>query len=88
VNAQAVPRFAPGVRLRKEGEGTSYLLIPEGVLELNGSAVSILNLVDGKRTVGEIAAALAQSFEASPDQLSADVGELCDALGERGFLIS
>jgi pyrroloquinoline quinone biosynthesis protein D len=62
--------------------GRQVLLFPEGILHLNPTAASILSLCDGRRNVGEIAAALAATFEAPPEALLADVGEylfrLCD----------
>jgi coenzyme PQQ biosynthesis protein PqqD len=60
------------------------LLVPEGVLQLNSTAASLIRLCDGQRSVADIEAALAGSFEASPEVISADVAEcllhLCDRL--------
>jgi pyrroloquinoline quinone biosynthesis protein D len=85
VNAEAV-RYARGVRLHTEGDDVAYLLVPEGVLDLNASARAVLELVDGTRSAGDIAALLAQRYEAPIDDLRADVAALCNDLRERGFL--
>ncbi len=85
VNAEAV-RYARGVRLHMEEDGTAYLLVPEGVLDLNPTARAVLELVDGERSAEKIAELLAQRYDAPVDELRGDVAELCNALRERGFL--
>jgi pyrroloquinoline quinone biosynthesis protein D len=79
-------RYARGVRLHTEGVSVAYLLVPEGVVDLNESARAVLELVDGTRNADDIAAALAQRYEAPIDELRSDVRELCDAFRQRGFL--
>jgi pyrroloquinoline quinone biosynthesis protein D len=85
VNADAL-RYARGVRLHTEGDDVAWLLVPEGVLDLNASARAVLELVDGTRTVDDIAALLAQRYDAPIDELRTDVASLCGSLRERGFL--
>ena len=81
-----IPRYARGVRMHTEGDEAAYLLVPEGVLDLNPSARAILELVDGSRSTSEIAAVLAQRYEAPHEELLSDVHELCTSLRSRGFL--
>jgi pyrroloquinoline quinone biosynthesis protein D len=81
-----IPRYARGVRMHTEGDETAYLLVPEGVLDLNPSARAILELVDGSRSTDDIAAVLAQRYDAAHAELLADVRELCTSLRSRGFL--
>ena len=70
----AVPTLAARVRLQIDRvTGAPVLLYPEGVLELNETAGEVLRLCDGQRTVAEIIAALAAEFEATSDELTADV---------------
>lgn len=85
VNAEA-PAFARGVRLRVEDGDVAYLLVPEGVVELNVPARATLELVDGKRGVDDIAAVLCERFDAPLDDVRNDVRELVRSLRERGFL--
>jgi pyrroloquinoline quinone biosynthesis protein D len=86
---EAMPayRLARGVRLRLSGDGAS-LLVPEGIVSLSETAAAILELVDGQRDAGAIAALLAARFEAPPGELARDVDEMLAALRERGFLQS
>jgi pyrroloquinoline quinone biosynthesis protein D len=85
VNAEAL-RYARGVRLRVESDDAAYLLVPEGVLDLNPSARAVLELVDGKRNVDDIAALLALRYDAPVEELRGDVEALCANLRDRGFL--
>lgn len=70
----AVPMLAARVRLQIDRvTAKPVLLYPEAVLELNETAGEVLKLCDGQRTVAEIIAALAAEFEATNDELTADV---------------
>ena len=77
-----------GVRLRTEPDGSTLLLVPEGILRLNESAAAILALVDGTRTIDEIVDALGERFEIPREDLVRDVGELIDRLTLRGYVTS
>jgi len=77
-----------GVRLRTEADGSTLLLVPEGILRLNDAAAAILALVDGTRTVDEIVDALCERFEAPREDLKHDVAELVDRLSRRGYVTS
>ena len=79
------PAFGKGVRLRVEESG-AMLLVPEGALMLNSSAAAALELVDGTRSVAEIAQLLTARFEAELPQVLAETSELFARLAERHFL--
>ena len=81
MDGTAKPRLAKGVRLRTEGD--AMLLIPEGVLMLNGSAAATLELVDGTRSVDQIADALVRRFDVENGEARAGVLELLERLHER-----
>jgi len=87
MNATATYRFARGMRLRENEDGTGLLLVPEGVVNLNATAIATLALVDGTRDFDAIVAALAERFDAQPGELADDVRSLLSALVERGFLM-
>ncbi|MFZ0030928.1 MAG: pyrroloquinoline quinone biosynthesis peptide chaperone PqqD [Candidatus Cybelea sp.] len=88
MNAQTRPRFGKGVKLRHEPDGGAMLLVPEAALVLNRPAAVALELVDGKRTLAEIVAAVAEQFDVVPERAREDIDELFDRLAERGFLRS
>lgn len=80
----ARPRVAAGARLQADRvTGRMVLLFPEGMLQLNPTGTAILELCDGRRTVADVAAALAGRFKADPDALRADVVEYLGRLRQR-----
>lgn len=88
IDEETVPRLARRVRLRADpARGGHVLLFPEGVLVLNPTAAEVLYLVDGARTLPQIAVALAARHGA-PDAsvVLGDVRELLGRLGARGFV--
>jgi pyrroloquinoline quinone biosynthesis protein D len=80
------PRLATGARLRyDEVREEHLLLVPEGAVRLNPTAAEVLELCDGERSVDEIAGVLAARYDGA--DVSADVRELVDAMGQRGLLV-
>lgn len=69
-------RLARGVRFRHLPDGAGVLLVPEGVVNLSETAAAVAALIDGERSAGDIAAALAQTFDAPRERIEADVEEL------------
>jgi coenzyme PQQ biosynthesis protein PqqD len=59
------------------------LLYPEGAVLLNDTGKAILELVDGRRTVGEIAGILGERYRAD---VTADVTEYLSYLAERELI--
>ena len=77
------PRLGKGVRLRRESDGNAMLLVPEGALVLNASAAATLDLVDGNRSIAEIAAAIVERFDVEEQRAREDVRELLERLVDR-----
>lgn len=81
----SVPRLPLGAVLRRdEVRNADLLLLPERVVKLNGSSAAILRLCDGRRSVGEIVAALEDQFRASG--LEGDVIEFLAEFREHGWV--
>ena len=59
------------------------LLYPEGAVLLNDTGQAILELVDGRRTVAEIAAELGARYQAD---VTADVTEYLSRLADRELI--
>lgn len=62
------------------------LLAPERVLAPEPTAVAILQLLDGQRSIADIAAELAQIYAAPADLIAADAIEMLQDLADRGFV--
>lgn len=59
------------------------LLYPEGAVLLNDTGAAILELVDGRRTVGEIAEILGERYQTD---VTADVAEYLANLAEKELI--
>jgi Coenzyme PQQ synthesis protein D (PqqD) len=86
MNAAARPRFGKGVKLRRDGDGSAMLLVPEGALVLNRPAAVALELVDGKHTLAQIVEAVVEQFDVAPERARDDLSGLFDRLAERRFV--
>lgn len=80
-----VPRLPRGVRLRfDEVRKAHVLLAPERAFDLDETAATVLNLVDGQRSISTIVDELAARFDADRGMIEADVIEmLADLVGKR-----
>ena len=82
-----IPRLPRGVRLHFDKvRDTWVLLAPERAVTLDGIGHAILNEVDGKRSLGEIARTLSERFGAPVDQITKDSSDFLTALRNRRFL--
>ncbi|HEX4751458.1 MAG TPA: pyrroloquinoline quinone biosynthesis peptide chaperone PqqD [Solirubrobacterales bacterium] len=80
------PKLATGVRLHRDKvREQDVLLFPEGALVLNDTAVEVLQLCDGERSLDDIAAVLGERYEGA--DVRDDVAELLAGIGERGLVI-
>lgn len=87
MDTAAVPRFARGVRLREDAtRGRWVVLAPERAFVPDDTALEVLKLVDGARSVGAIADTLAERFAAPRDVIEADITEMLRDLAERGVV--
>lgn len=78
-------RLARFVRLRPRGEQL-LLLFPDGAFAVDRPGAAIVQLLDGTRTVAEIAHELAARYDAAPAHIETDVRALLARLGRRGLL--
>ena len=80
------PRLPNGFRLHWDRVRERYvLLFPEGALALNETAVQVLELCDGTRTIEEISDELSERFDGA--DVHDDVEELLLSLANRGMVI-
>ena len=87
VGLQTRPLMPPYLKLRHDtGRGRWVLLAPERILTPDQTAVAVLKLCDGQRTVEDIAASLAQEYAAPVDVIQKDVLELLQGLADKGYI--
>ena len=85
--ADRVPVFRRGVKFRFDTvRDTWAVLAPERLFVPDEQAVEVLKLVDGARTLGDIAADLCARFDAPRDVVMADVATMLDDLAEKGVM--
>jgi len=81
----SVPRFRRSVKFRFDAVREAWVLLaPEKLFMPDEVAVEILKLIDGARTIAEIADDLAARFDAPRDVIAADVMVTLDELSVRG----
>jgi pyrroloquinoline quinone biosynthesis protein D len=87
VDQQTRPYLPSYLKLRHDaGRGKWVLLAPERILIPDETAVAVLKLCDGKRTVEEIAKALAVEYAAPVEVIKADTQELLQGLADKGYI--
>ena len=83
---QAVPGFAPGVRLKyDEARACWVLLAPERVLMPDETALEILRRCDGEASLAAIIDALAADYDVERSVIAADVLALVADLRSKGI---
>ncbi len=82
------PIANPDVVLREEFDDWAVLFNPDTAeaVGINPSGVAAWKMMDGTRSVEQIAAELPDLFGGVPDRAADDVRAFVDALTERGFV--
>ena len=81
------PYLPAYLKLRHDaGRGRWILLAPERVLTPDDTAVAVLKLCDGKRTVEDIVEALVKEYSAPADVIRTDVLDLLQGLADKGYI--
>lgn len=83
----AKPRLPRGVRLaHNEAQGGWVLLAPERIFKADAVAAEILKRCTGEATLQAIVDDLANTFNAPPERIHADVSKLLTGLAEKKLL--
>lgn len=87
VDRNTKPHMPSYLKLRHDaGRERWVLLAPERILTPDQTAVAVLQLCDGQRTVQDIAAKLAEEYSAPVDVITADVMDLLQGLADKGYI--
>ena len=76
------PRLAAGCRWGKQGEDP-VVLFPEGLIRLQGTGQSVLELCDGERTLQQIVETLSSRYSTDAAKIRADVAGFLEALQQK-----
>jgi pyrroloquinoline quinone biosynthesis protein D len=80
-----VPRFSAGTKFRFDAVRERWVVLgPERLFLPDEHAVEVLKLVDGQRSLDDIADALAARFAAPREVIAADVATMLRDLAEKG----
>jgi pyrroloquinoline quinone biosynthesis protein D len=83
--AAAVPRLGAGMKFRHDPVRDAWVILgPERLFLPDEHAVAVLKLVDGARSVREIAAALAATYDAPAALIEADIWPMLQDLAASG----
>jgi pyrroloquinoline quinone biosynthesis protein D len=81
------PAMPAYIKLRHdEGRGRWLILAPERIFEPDDTAVEVLKLCDGQRTVADIASVLAKEYNASQDEILTDIVGMLQDLADKGVV--
>jgi pyrroloquinoline quinone biosynthesis protein D len=84
---QSVPKLARHAKLRFDQARSQWIInAPERVFELDETAAEVLQRLDGERSLGDVAEALAAEFDAPRDDILSDVLEMLQPLLDKGML--
>ncbi len=91
VSSMSIYKLSKDARLETFEEGGLVLILRDRhLVELNASAVEIVSLLDGQRTVEKVAAEIVKEYDISHDypitNVIQDVLELCRELNQTGVL--
>jgi pyrroloquinoline quinone biosynthesis protein D len=83
----AIPRLPRGVKLREDkARGRWVLMAPERMLVPDETALEVLKLLDGARTLDVLVDLLAERFAAPRAEIADDVATMLQDLAERGVV--
>jgi coenzyme PQQ biosynthesis protein PqqD len=86
LDSASIPCLCPGVRLRALDDGTSVLLVPEGVITLSATGGAVIESIDGRRDIAAIVASMAERFDAAGRDIEADVTDLLIEFAQRTWI--
>ena len=87
VTAESRPRLARQAKMRHDAaRGHWVILGPERILVPDATAVEILQICDGQRSVADVVAVLAEKYDADPAIITTDVLAMLQGLADQRFV--
>jgi hypothetical protein len=83
-STEAIPEINPGLLWRTVDDGALVISVDEGDYRVfNQMGAMVWSLIDGKRSVGDIARLVANQYEVAEAQAEADVTLFIQSLSQR-----
>jgi pyrroloquinoline quinone biosynthesis protein D len=87
IDATSVPHFKRGMKFRYDTVREAWVVLgPERMFVPDEQAVSVLKLLDGERSVGDVVQTLAVTYDATVEDIFAGVVEMLSELEDKGVL--
>lgn len=87
VEAGTVPVIPRHIKLRHDpGRGRWVILAPERVFNPDETAVAVLKLCDGVRSVKDIASQLSKEYNAPESEIISDIISMLQDLSDKGVI--
>ena len=87
IDAGTVPVIPRHIKLRHDpGRGRWIILAPERVFNPDDTAVEVLKLCDGVRSVKDIASQLSKDYNAPENEIVGDIIAMLQDLSDKGVL--
>ena len=87
VDGATRPVMPAYIKLRHDaGRGRWLILAPERIFEPDDTAVEVLKLCDGQRTVADIANSLAKEYNAPEKEILVDIIAMLQDLADKGVV--
>ncbi len=81
------PALPAYIKLRHDaGRGRWLILAPERIFEPDDTAVEVLKLCDGQRSVADIANVLAKEYNAAQEEILDDIVAMLQDLADKGVV--
>jgi pyrroloquinoline quinone biosynthesis protein D len=87
IAAASQPALSPHVKMRHDPVRERWTILgPERIFTPGATAVAVLQLCDGARNVGAIAAELAQTYNAPAERILDDIVPMLQDLADKGVV--
>jgi pyrroloquinoline quinone biosynthesis protein D len=87
IEGDSRPAMPAYIKLRHdEGRGRWLILAPERIFEPDDTAVEVLKLCDGQRSVADIANVLAKEYNAPQQEILNDIVAMLQDLADKGVV--
>ncbi|MEQ1576972.1 MAG: pyrroloquinoline quinone biosynthesis peptide chaperone PqqD [Hyphomicrobium sp.] len=87
ITSDSRPLLPSHIKLRYDNARRRWIILaPERVFDPDDTAVAVLRLADGQRSVAAIVAALARDYEAPVDEIRTDVMAMLQDLADKGVM--